>query len=190
MESLNNELIIEGIRSQNPYILNQIYTNYFPEIRKFIIDNNGTIQDAKDIFQEAIIIIYRKLKVENIVITKSFNLYLIGVCRYLWYRQVAFVKNESEQLNHFAEYERLPEFEIDEVEKNDKYKLYQFHFKQLGIDCQKILEMFLNNVPIKEIARKMGNTSENYIKSRKYKCKEQLVNNIKNDPRFAKYEKK
>ncbi|OFX21768.1 MAG: hypothetical protein A2041_13920 [Bacteroidetes bacterium GWA2_31_9b] len=190
MESLKNEEIVEGIRKQNPFLLKRIYSEFFPDIQKFIIDNNGSSQDAKDIFQESIIIIYRKLKIGNITISKSFSLYLLGISRFLWIHQISQNKINSVQLNQYANYESLPDFEFDEIEKHNQYKLYQYHFKKLGEDCQKILEMFLNNIPIKEIARKLGNTTENYIKSRKYKCKEQLVNNIKNDPQFKKYERK
>ena len=72
------------------------------------------------------------------------------------------------------------------VEKNEKYGLYQKHFNTLSTDCQKLLQLFFEKVPLKEIAGLMGYKSEKYAKKRKFKCKELLVNRIKQDTEFKK----
>ncbi|MFC2096620.1 hypothetical protein ACFLQ3_02865, partial [Bacteroidota bacterium] len=82
------------------------------------------------------------------------------------------------------DYEEVPDINTDEYEKNEQYKLYQKHFKRLEKDCQKLLQLFLKKVPLKEIADELGIESQQYIKRKKYKCKEQLVRYIKSDPNF------
>ena len=72
------------------------------------------------------------------------------------------------------------------VEKNDRFKLYQKHFQLLGSDCQKLLQLFFDKVPLKQIAQIMGFSSEKYVKKRKYKCKEYLVTSIKQDVGYKK----
>jgi hypothetical protein len=78
---------------------------------------------------------------------------------------------------------------LDQIETNERFRLYQKYFKQLNEDCQKVLELFLNKVPLREIAEIMGYSSEKYAKKRKYICKEILINNIQKDPKYKELQK-
>lgn len=184
LKSLDNKTIIQGIRNQNKEILKSIYSIYFPTIKRFILDAKGSEQDAKDVFQEGIIIIYRKIKEGNINLTSSFKSYIYSVCRFIWMKQLSQERENAEQLDVYLEYEEIPDIRLDEYEKNEQYKLYQKHFLRLEKECQKLLQLFLKNVPLKEIADELGIGSQQYIKRKKYKCKEQLVRYIKSDPNF------
>jgi RNA polymerase sigma factor (sigma-70 family) len=148
------------------------------------MDNYGSEQDAKDVFQEGIIIVYRKIIEGNLELTSSFKSYIYGVCRYIWMKQQSLQKENAEKLSNYAEYEGIDDIEVDEYEKNKQYRLYQKHFERLEKDCQKLLQMFLKKVPLKDIAVELGIESQQYIKRKKYKCKEQLVRYIKSDPDF------
>jgi hypothetical protein len=76
--------------------------------------------------------------------------------------------------------------EMREVE-NERYRLFQQHFLRLSEDCKKVLRLFMNKVPLKEIAEIMGFKTEKYAKTRKFMCKEKLKNAIINDPNFKKF---
>jgi len=66
--------IIDGIKTRDSCVLQFIYKNYYPSIRNFVLNNSGSEEDAKDIFQESIIIIYRKVKEqEHLLISSSFK---------------------------------------------------------------------------------------------------------------------
>jgi RNA polymerase sigma factor (sigma-70 family) len=184
LKSLDNKIIIEGIRNQDKQILKSIYQTYFSTIKRFVLDNYGSEQDAKDVFQEGIIIIYRKAKEGNIKLNSSFKTYIYSVCRFIWIKQLAKRKENTEKMEIYVEYEVIPDVTLDEYEKNEQYKLYQKHFKRLEKECQKLLQLFLKKVPLKDIAEIMGIDSQQYVKRKKYKCKEQLVRYIKSDPKF------
>ena len=184
MRSIENKVIIEGIKNQDKEILKNIYVIYFPVIKRYILDNNGSEQDAKDAFQEGIIIIYRKIKEGNLNLSSSFKSYIYSVCRFIWIKQLSKSKENAEKMDTYLGYEEVPDITVDEYEKNEQYKLYQKHFKRLEKDCQKLLQMFLDRVPLKLIAENLGINSEQYIKRKKFKCKEQLVRYIKSDPNF------
>jgi RNA polymerase sigma factor (sigma-70 family) len=184
LSSLDNKIIIEGIRKQDKQILKSIYQTYFSTIKRLVMDNYGSEQDAKDVFQEGIIIIYRKAKEGNLKLTSSFKSYIYSVCRYVWIKQQAINKENTEKLEVYVEYETVPDVTLDEYEKNEQYKLYQKHFKRLEKDCQKLLQLFLKKVPLKDIADVMGIESQQFVKRKKYKCKEQLVRYIKSDPKY------
>lgn len=178
------EAIIEGIRSNDGVVLEFVYRKYFPTIRFFVIKNSGSDEDAQDIFQEAMILIYKRIKSDSLELTCAFSTYLYSVCRLLWLRQL-----EKRQVK----VTRLSENEVhinldDQVElqyrEQERYRLYQKHFKTLRPECQEILRLSLKKVPLKEIARRMNISSEKYLKKRKYECKEMLIKRIQNDLNF------
>jgi len=192
LESYTTEEIIAGLRHQAPDILRYIYFNYFSEFKIFVLRFGGSEEDAKDCFQESLIIVYRKIKEGDSSFIQSFPDYLLGICRHVFFKQKSKdqVKQKSKdqaKLNELKEYTTINSTEVDdsELQKNYEYRLYQYHFSRLGEVCRKILDMILQKIPVKEIAALMK-TTEGYIQTRKYKCKEQLISNIKNDPNFGK----
>lgn len=189
MIGYSDEQILKGILRHDNLILQYIYKQYYYSINYFIRKNQGSEDDASDIFQEAIIIIYRKIKENDLIFEKSsFKGYLFSVCRFLWLKQLEKKRIEKEKLNDSLPYhEDLYDDNFNElVEKNERYGLYQKHFSTLSTDCQKLLQLFFEKVSLKEIAKVMGYKSEKYAKKRKFKCKELLINRIKQDAEFNK----
>ncbi len=189
MIGYSDEQILKGILRHDNLILQYIYKQYYYSINYFIRKNQGSEDDANDIFQEAIIIIYRKIKENDLIFEKSsFKGYLFSVCRFLWLKQLEKRRIEKEKLNDSLPYQDdLYDDSFNElVLKNEKYGLYQRHFGSLSTDCQKLLQLFFEKVSLKDIAMMMGYKSEKYAKKRKFKCKELLISRIKQDAEFKK----
>ncbi len=180
------EAILKGLKSNDNEVLNFIYRKYFPEIRFFVIKNSGSDEDAQDVFQEAIIIIYKKLRDGVLDLTCSFKTYLYSVCRIVWLKQLEKRKIKKDGFSDNQVFVDLQEGVDEMAEEQERYKLYQKHFQTLHVDCQTILNLFLEKVPLKEIASRMNINSEKYLKKRKFQCKEILVKRIQNDPNFKK----
>lgn len=178
------EEILEGIRRHDIRILQYVYKTYYSYIKYFIISNSGNDDDAQDIFQEALVIIYRKLDGSDLDISCTFKTYLYSVCRLLWLKQLEKRKTKNEYSLDNENFIELADETKDLSEQNERYKLYQKYFKKLGEDCRRVLEMSLEKISLKQIAEIMGYKSEKYAKKRKYQCKERLINEIKNDPQF------
>lgn len=178
------EALLEGLRTSNNEVLSFIYRKYFPEIRFFVIKNSGSDEDAQDVFQESIIIIYKKLRDDVLDLTCSFKTYLYSVCRIVWLKQLEKRKNKSDNFSDNQVFVDLQDGVDEMAEEQERFKLYQKHFQTLHIDCQTILKLFLEKVPLREIASRMNIKSEKYLKKRKYQCKEILVKRIQNDPNF------
>ena len=189
MKSYTDEQILKGILRHDNLILQYIYKQYYYKVNYFIKKNSGNEDDACDIFQEAIIVIYRKIKDNDLVIeASSFQSYLFSVCRYLWLKQLKKRRDEREKINDTLPFqeELYDENLVTIIDKNEKYGLYQKHFNNLSSDCQKLLQLFFEKVPLKEIAGIMGYKGEKYAKKRKYTCKEILISRIKQDTEFKK----
>lgn len=171
---------IEGIRNQDSNVLNEIYKNIQPGIISWIKQNNGNEQDARDVFQDAIIAIYKKCKKDDFELTCKFWSFALIICKNLW-----FARNRNKDRMTYTDVidedeVRLDETMQDQMEAYDQLLLYRKHFKQLPDSCRQILSMFFAKIKMSEIAEKLDMT-EAYVKKRKFKCKEALIQNIKED---------
>lgn len=189
MKIFSDEQILKGILRHDNLVLSYIYKQYYYKVNAFIRKNSGSDDDVSDIFQEAIIVIYRKLKENDLLFeNRSFETYLFSVCRLLWLKSLRNIRAEKEKINESLPFtEEVYDDDLNNViEKNERYLLYQKHFRNISTDCQKILQMFFDKVPIREITKVMGFKSEKYVKSRKFKCKELLIERIKQDTEYKK----
>ena len=181
--------LLNGILRNDTIVLQHIYKNFYSKINFFIKKNSGDDDDSNDIFQEAIIIIFRKLKANDLVLDDcTFETYLYSVCRFLWLKQLDKRKIEKENIKDNHDYhDDIYDDRLERVaDLNERYRLYQKHFTNLGKDCQKILQLYFDKVPLKNIAQIMGFKSEKYAKKRKFKCKEYLIKSIKQDLEYNK----
>ena len=184
MTKFNVEEILDGIRQNDVEVLQFVYKSFYPYVKYFITSNSGSEDDAQDVFQEAVIIIFRKLKNEQLVISCTFKTYLYSVCRLLWLKQLEKRKTKNELSIDKENYIDLPDETQVVSEQTERYRLYQDYFAKLSEDCKKVLELSLQKVSLKEIAVIMGYKSDKYAKKRKYQCKEKLIQKIKSDPKF------
>lgn len=182
MALISDKQFIKGILEHNSFIINQIYRQFFPMVRKMIISSGGDTQQAKDLFQEAIIIVYRKLQAGELKLSCKLSTYLCAITKKLWMQELKtkmrFVADAG-SLTHIAE----------EADENDEYKNYlnkiiQKHFDLLSDDCKKILRMHFNSATIDDIQLIMGYKTRHHTIDRKYRCKKSLIKRIMNDPTF------
>jgi len=188
MTFYTDEAILDGLKKRDSGIIRYVYKEYYPTIKFLITTNSGTETDAEDVFQDALVVLFKKIAREDLILTSSFKTFLYSICRNLWLQRL----DRRVFSNEFLEMEDLSELQenlyLDQPEEeHDKYKLFQQHFLRLSEDCQKILQLFLGKTSLKEIAEIMGFKTEKYAKTRKFMCKEKLKNSIINDPNFKKY---
>ena len=184
----SDEAILEGLRLRSDYIINFTYKEYFPLVRFLIIENGGSGEDAEDIFQDGIIILYNKISLNQLTLTSSFKTYMYSVCRNLWLQKLHKRKAIYDQLTDVDDFIDLPNdlFLEASIEEAELHRIIQIHFLSLPKDCQKVLRLFIKNIPLREIAGIMGFKTENYAKTRKYLCKLDLKKRIADDPRSQK----
>ncbi len=184
MEAFSEERIVYGFQSAETEVLKFIYREYFPSVVHMVKTNNGAAIDAEDIFQDALLVVFEKIRSPGFNLTCTFRTYLYSICRNLWMHRL-------EKLNReFIPYEMMedtlityhePEKVFMEVEKD---KLFHYHFLRLGENCQKILLLVFKRYTTSEITRKMGLKSELYVRKRKSQCRKALIKNIMNDPLY------
>ncbi len=176
--------LLDGIIEQKYDVLQYIYVDNFKSIRRLILLNNGKGEDAKDIFQETLVIIYRKLQKKKLLLDCSLKTYIYSVARLLWLRELETRKNRSVNLAECDQFIDLEDNVYGLVIMNERLKLYREHFEELSDSCKKILKLSLNNVSIAEITKIMGYSSIQHAKNRRYRCKKALIEKIRNNPKY------
>ena len=76
--------VVLGILNNSEDALNKLYIGYFPMILQFIPNNNGDEDDAKDVYQEGIIVLYNKIKGGDFELSSKLKTYIYSVCRRIW----------------------------------------------------------------------------------------------------------
>lgn len=184
-ELYSNEAILKGLKTQDTRIIQFIYKNFFQPVRFMVTSNSGTQMDAEDVFQDALMVIFKKIKEGNLFLTCAFNTYLYSVCKHIWLQKLNKhgIQIEYKDVMEHEPFDDLHEFDRL-IEDNEKFRLYQEHFERLSADDQKMLKLFLKKIPLAEIAKIMGYGSYEYAKVRKYIVKEKLKTSIMNDPGY------
>lgn len=170
-----NENIIGQLKEGQPCAFNLLYRTYYPVIEKFILANSGSIDDARDIFQDTMIIFNRNLSA-GLQLTSSLKTYLYAISKNLWLKTLRDRgPTNSFELDEHDLPERAREA-YDEKEKADAL----FHevnelIARMPLHCQKIVQyVYYDNVPVDEMAKKMGYTNAHTASNAKYKCLQQV----------------
>ena len=89
MSNLEQEKqLLEGLALNDGTVIEAIYRDNYPMIQAFILNNNGNSDEARDIFQEAMIVIYEKALSGNFELNCLLKTYIYSVCRRIWLKRL------------------------------------------------------------------------------------------------------
>lgn len=176
--------LLDGIKQRENKSLEYIYQQCYPMIQDLVIKYSGSHEDAQDIFQDAMIIIYNKVKKDELVLFCTFKTYLYSICKRLCMKNLEQKRKASCIAMDLPKPVEAPvEYTVDLYEEDvEKYSLFQQHLLCLKEDARKLLKLYMENYSFKEISTIMGYKSESYAKTRKYAFKEELKRRILEDP--------
>jgi len=163
--------LLEGLAANDTNAIETIYRENYLIIQSFIVKNNGYPEDAKDIFQEAMIVLFEKAKLDSFVLSCQIKTYLYSVCKRLW------LKRLQQQSKYYPAFELLKEtVQVeDEIEAHEKlntdFNLMENALNKIGEPCKSILEAYyIQKKSMPEIADAFGYTNADNAKTQKYKC--------------------
>lgn len=167
--------IVSGILNGSKDSLNRLYKSYFPMALQLVLRNSGNEDDAKDIFQEAVIVLYNKVKSEKFELNSKLNTFLYSVCRRLWLKRLKQQSRNAGNINDFEEFIPVEE-DMERYEEEDlKFKKMDAALNLLGEPCKTIIEDFyMNSQSMQDICDKFGYTNTDNAKTQKYKCLQRL----------------
>lgn len=167
--------VILGILNNSAEALNKMYAAYFPMVLQFILNNNGDEDDAKDVYQEAIIVLYNKVKSGSFELSSKLKTYIYSVSRRIWLKKLA---QQSKKTSNIADFEDVlaVEEDMEQHEHTDmQFDKMKTALENLGEPCKTIIEDFyIQHHSMQEICEKFGYTNADNAKTQKYKCLQRL----------------
>ena len=178
---------IEALLHNDTALLDELYTRFKGKITGMVIQNNGTEADAADIFQEAILDIYKKAKT-GFRLTCPMEAFLYLICRNRWmnkitrkkYTSVTFADDEG--YSNLVSEDSFANAEQILVSQNRK-NLIEAKLGELGDSCRELLQHCWAGKKLEAVATLM-NTTYGYIRKKKGDCMGKLIELIKGSPDY------
>lgn len=149
-----------------------LYRSVFPGVASFIRKRGGSLEEAKDVFQDALLIYYEKTRNPEFVAEKGDEAYLAGICKHLWYktheRKPPLVALDSpEDLSEAATTPAVSKRLLLLIERSGK-------------KCLDLLKAFYyDQLSMKELSDSFGYAGERSATVQKHKCLEKVRDEIK-----------
>ena len=164
--------ILDRIKRGEERVLDYLYKKYFRMMAKIVLGNSGTEDDAKDIYQEALIVFWQKASSGNLVLTSKISTYLYSICLNQW-------RKELDRRSRLSREEKDGE-DYQTHEENQSYKIVLQCIEELGDPCKSILMYhYFDGMSMTDIAEKMNFANTDTAKTKKYKCKKRLDSLVK-----------
>jgi len=167
---------INGLRTNSNEILTSLYKKYYNIVLKLIVSNNGSEDEAQDIYQETIIIVFENVKKPTFELNCQLQTYIYSIAKRLWLKQLK--KNGKTFLFKEEEESELADVTSDlneHLKKEDDIIKMNVSMKLLGEPCNTIInDFYVLKLSMDDIAEKFGYTNSDNAKTQKYKCLQRL----------------
>ena len=168
---LNEQSLLKGLAKNDAKAVEALYQRYFSTIQHFVTNNNGSFDDAKDVFQEAMISLYEKVQNDSFTLTCSIKTFLYSICKHLWLKRLQQMGKYSSPLSTEEESISVENDMEDFEQKDAAYAMMDRSLNSLGEPCKSLLEgYYLNKKGMQALAEEFGYTNADNAKNQKYKC--------------------
>jgi DNA-directed RNA polymerase specialized sigma24 family protein len=148
----------------------ELYENCFPGVAAFVSKMQGSFQDARDIFHDALIIFHEKTSESNFSVTVSEEAYITGIAKHLWIRKY----NNDRQKISLTRVEAAITLPEDYFPTIDTRRLSRF-LESAGKKCLELLSAFYyEKLSAKDMLKRFGYSTEHSATVQKYKCIEKV----------------
>ena len=189
MKSYSKTEIIRGIRNRNNRIVLWLYEQVLPGLEEYVSRKGGSVQDAKDLFQDAMMIVFDKIRRNKFKPEVSVSAYIFGACMKMWVskfrksiRNRNFEETEEKEKNLPANMYVDPEPPVDFSEI--KRALYVRHVSSIGTECREILRLVNRGLSVEEISKILGHSDPRSTRNKKNYCMSKLIKRIRKDPDY------
>ena len=152
-----------------------------------VLEMGGSPEDAKDVFNEGLIVLIRLVDKEDFKLTCKLGTLLYALCNKKWKQQL---EKQTAVRNYHVR--KLDTTSADDFTENYDEELYRDIFwecfEMLDTVCKQILKGYLKEISPRDIARSLG-YSYGYVRKKKSLCHSYLIEMIENNPVFVRIRK-
>ena len=188
----NEKDLLEGLAVNDKKAVETIYRENYNMIQALVINNNGSADDARDVFQETMIVLYEKVRAGNFELNCQIKTYLYSVSRRLWLKRLQQMNRYAGPIGNIDNEVQVDEDVEDHERVNAEFDMMDKAINSLGEPCKSLLEAYyLQKQNMQEIALNFGYTNADNAKNQKYKClmrlKKIFFTNYKNGTSDGRY---
>jgi len=164
--------ILEKIAKGDETALDYLYKKHYRMMTNLVLKNNGTEEEAKDVYQEALLAFWQKAISGKLVLTSKISTFLYSICLNQWRKEL----DRKSRLSN----EEVDSEEFQGHDQNERYKIVMQCISELGDTCKRILTYYyFDGLNMTDIAEKLNFANTDTAKTKKYKCKKKLDSLIK-----------
>lgn len=169
---MKDQEVLARISKGDEAALDYLYTRYYRMMTKIVLNNSGTEDEAKDIYQDALIVFWQKAVKGDLILTSKISTFLYSICLNLW-------RKELDRKNRLSHEEKDTAVTMD-YDAKERSLLIRNCIGELGDTCKKILTYYyFDGMNMVEIAEKLNFANTDTAKTKKYKCKKRLDQLVK-----------
>ncbi|WP_040254515.1 RNA polymerase sigma factor [Psychroserpens mesophilus] len=172
--------LIEAIKANDQIALKQFYMSNYHKIEALVLKNSGSIDHAKDLYQDSFIAVWKNLKANKFEPKNETALqgYLYQIAKNKWMdtlRSRTFKKTNGLTDETLAKLKEKPV--DDEIDTNESdLNTTMNAFKNLGQPCKQLLTNFYYEKKSLRVIASELQLEEASVRNKKYRCMEKLRN--------------
>ena len=164
--------LLKGLANEDKSSIERIYREHYSMVQSMIVNNNGSTDDAADVFQESMIVLFEKVKTGNFELNCQLKTFIYAVSRRIWLKKLnqnqRFSVTGSENLEEVVSVDE--DMEMHE-NRQKEFNLMEAAMQKIGEPCKSLLEAYyLQKKQMQAIAADFGYTNADNAKTQKYKC--------------------
>jgi len=172
--------ILDMIRKGDEQALLILYESNRKMVSSFIARNNGTHDDYEDMLQEALVILWERVRSGRFEYSSKLSTFLFGTVKNIWLRRLARAKREVPTDLQSNDQVDPTDSVLDTLIENEETLAVRKAMEKIGDQCRELLLLFYwEEYSMEQIAEKMGFANAETVKSKKYQCKKSLENIMK-----------
>ena len=177
----DSEILEAILKGKDEKVLAYLYKEVLPLVIGYVTKNQGSTDEAKDIFQDAVIRFYKSVKTGAFQEKCSISTFIFGISRNLW---INYTKQKSRMVSddkiQFAQDSANLE---EDLVSEEKVSVVNKLLEMLGEQCQQLLRYTVyDGLSMREVVALMGFSSEDVAKTYNYRCKQKMLKLVKERP--------
>ena len=163
--------LLEGLAREDSAAIETIYRQQFGMVNSLVINNNGSADDAADIFQETIMVLYEKVKGGNFELHCQLKTFLYSVARRLWLKKLNQQKRIVGSVDGMEDQVPVEDELEQHLKTQEDFQLMETAMGKIGEPCRSLLDAYyIQKKHMQQIATDFGYTNADNAKTQKYKC--------------------
>jgi RNA polymerase sigma factor (sigma-70 family) len=173
---LDSELrLLERIAAGDETALVALYDANRRPVRNYILRNNGTVDDADDMLQEALVVLWERVRTGKFELRAHTGTFIYAIVRNLWLRRLARARREPAGTTAETAVSSDAPSPVELLMEQEEAGAIRDALDTLGDPCRRLLVLYYwEEMSMERIAVAMGFANADTVKSKKYQCKKSL----------------